>query len=174
MADAPGVRLRVGLITVSDRSAAGARADISGPVLAEIVRTQGWFVAQKAVIPDEPDQIARLLSAWADAAQVDLILTTGGTGLSPRDRTPEATSSILELSTPGIAEAMRAASLKITPHAMLSRGVAGVRKSTLIINLPGSPKGVRENLEVVLPVIKHAIALLRSDPEAEAGHAVSH
>jgi molybdenum cofactor synthesis domain-containing protein len=173
MAKSPGVRLKVGLITISDRSAAGDREDLSGPVLVEMVSAQGWSVAEKAVIPDEPGQIAQLLASWADSANVDLILTTGGTGLSPRDRTPEATLSILELSTPGIAEAMRAASLKITPHAMLSRGVAGVRKKTLIINLPGSPKGVRENLEVVLPVIEHAVALLRSDPAAEAGHAAS-
>jgi molybdenum cofactor synthesis domain-containing protein len=139
-------------------------------MLKELISAQGWQVTQEVVIPDESDQITQMLVDWADSGGLDLILTTGGTGLSPRDITPEATLPVLDRLAPGIAEAMRAASLQVTPHAMLSRGVAGVRKRTLIINLPGSPKGARENLAVALPVLGHAAALLRADPAAESGH----
>ncbi len=171
MPDSGKLALRFGLMTVSDRSAAGVRPDASGPILSELVTQMGWVVAEEAVVPDEEAEIARLLAAWADRGDLDVILTTGGTGFSLRDRTPEATLRVVERLAPGIAEAMRAASLAVTPHGMLSRGVSGIRKRSLIINLPGSPKGARENLEVVLPVLAHAAALLGGDPDAEAGHA---
>jgi molybdenum cofactor synthesis domain-containing protein len=118
-------------------------------------------VEVEAIVPDERPVIAETLLAWADEIGLDLVLTTGGTGFGPRDVTPEATHDIIERETPGLAEAMRAASLKITPHAMLSRAVAGIRGRTLIINLPGSPKAVLENLEVILPALPHAIELLQ-------------
>jgi molybdenum cofactor synthesis domain-containing protein len=162
--------LRVGILTISDRSARGERPDLSGPALQEVVSKQGWQVARCALLPDDFLAIRDLLSAWADCADFDLILTTGGTGFAARDITPEATLAVIERSAPGLAEAMRAASLRLTPHAMLSRAVAGIRKQTLIINLPGSPKGALENLQVVLPVLEHAVQLLREDPGAEAGH----
>jgi molybdenum cofactor synthesis domain-containing protein len=162
--------MRVGLLTVSDRSARGERSDASGPALAQVVIDQGWQIVRQAVLPDELILLSDLLATWADSGELDLILTTGGTGFSPRDITPEATQIVIERHAPGLAEAMRAASMKINPHAMLSRAIAGIRRQTLIINLPGSPKGALENLQVVLPVLKHAIQLLRSDPAAEAGH----
>jgi molybdenum cofactor synthesis domain-containing protein len=127
-------------------------------------------VLEQAVVPDVKAEISARLVHWADALGLDLILTTGGTGFAQRDVTPEATRDVIERETPGLAEAMRAASLRITPHAMLSRGVAGIRGRTLIVNLPGSPKGAVENLETLLPVLPHALELLREDPGAEAGH----
>jgi molybdenum cofactor synthesis domain-containing protein len=123
-----------------------------------------------AILPDEESAIRERLTAWADNAGLDVILTTGGTGFAPRDVTPEATRAVIERETPGLAEAMRAASLKVTPHAMLSRIVTGIRKKTLIINLPGSPKGAVENLQVVIPVLPHAIQLLHEDPASETSH----
>jgi molybdenum cofactor synthesis domain-containing protein len=165
------MELRFGLLTVSDRAAAGQRADASGPALAEQVRQQGWVVAHQAVVPDEAAQIQAALAGWADRGDLDVILTTGGTGFSPRDVTPEATLAVVQRLAPGIAEAMRLESLRVTPHAMLSRAVAGIRGAALIVNLPGSPKGALENLTVILPVLPHAVQLLRQDPAAEAGHA---
>ena len=162
--------LRFGILTLSDRSARGERADSSGPALALLIQAEGWSVTKQSILPDEESAIREILVNWADSAELDVILTTGGTGFSPRDATPEATRAIIEREAPGLAEAMRAASLKITPHAMLSRVVAGIRKKTLIINLPGSPKGAVENLQVVLPVLEHAIKLLQESSEAEAGH----
>jgi len=162
--------LRFGILTVSDRSASGERVDLSGPTLAQTVMEQGWQVVQRAVLPDEMTSLRELLAAWADSGEMDVILTTGGTGFSPRDVSPEATQAVIERVVPGLAEAMRAASLKITPHAMLSRAIAGIRKRTLIVNLPGSPKGARENLQVILPVLPHAVQLLREDPQAESSH----
>jgi molybdenum cofactor synthesis domain-containing protein len=126
-------------------------------------------VAAQKVVPDEFDLIANTLRQWC-AAGIDLILTSGGTGFAPRDITPEATRSVIERETPGIAEALRAESLKVTRHAMLSRGIAGIRQQTLIVNLPGSPKAVRENMEVLLPVLPHALELLADQPGSEAGH----
>lgn len=164
--------MRVGVLTISDRSSRGERADASGPVIGEIVASRlGGEVARSAVIPDDFTTIRDTLVAWADQSHLDLILTTGGTGFAPRDVTPEATRAAIEREAPGLAEAMRAASLKATPHAMLSRAAAGIRGRTLIVNLPGSPKAVRENLETILPALPHALELLRDSPEAEAGHA---
>ncbi len=162
--------LRFGILTLSDRSSRGERPDSSGPALARLIEAENWSVAKQALLPDNESAIRAILSEWADGGEVDVILTTGGTGFSPRDVTPEATRAIVDREAPGLAEAMRAASLKITPHAMLSRIVTGIRKRTLIINLPGSPKGAVENLQVVLPVLSHAVQLLQEDPASEASH----
>jgi molybdopterin adenylyltransferase len=162
--------IRIGILTVSDRSSRGERPDASGPALESAVIAKEWVVAQKAIVPDDRAVIQETLAGWADAGQVDVILTTGGTGFSPRDVTPEATLAVIERQAPGIAEAMRLASLKVTPHAMLSRAVAGIRGRTLIVNLPGSPKGAVESLEVILPVLPHAVELLIESSEAESGH----
>lgn len=156
--------LRAGVLTVSDRSASGMRTDTAGPALEEMLRSNGVEVAWTAVVPDEESEIRKTLISWADESNADLVLTTGGTGLSPRDVTPEATMAVIDRAIPCMAEAMRSASLRKTPHAMISRAVAGVRGRTLIINLPGSPKGALENLEAVLPAIAHAVAKIQGDP----------
>jgi molybdenum cofactor synthesis domain-containing protein len=166
------IDLCIGILTSSDRSARGERLDLSGERLRQAMLAQGWQVLQQAILPDEYDLLRQKLAEWADSGELDVILTTGGTGFAPRDVTPEATQAVIERPVPGLAEAMRAASLKVTPHAMLSRAVAGIRKRTLIVNLPGSPKGALENLEVILPILPHAVQLLREDPEAEAGHKI--
>lgn len=162
--------LRFGILTVSDRSARGLRADLSGPALAENVTSEGWQVIQTAVLADDLEAVRTTLSAWADDGGLDVILTTGGTGFSPRDVTPEATRQVIERDAPGLAEAMRFESLKVTPHAMLSRALAGIRGKVLIINLPGSPKAAVENLKVILPVLVHAVELLQDHPQAEEHH----
>ncbi len=162
--------LRIGILTASDRSSRGEREDASGPALVRLVGKQGWSVDRQALLPDDLFAIRDLLASWADSGQLDVILTTGGTGFSPRDVTPEATRAVIDREAPGLAEAMRAASLRITPHAMLSRIVTGIRSKTLIINLPGSPKGAVENLQVVIPVLPHAIQLLTNDPTSESAH----
>lgn len=162
--------LRFGILTLSDRSSRGERADSSGPALANLIQAEGWSVAKQSLLPDEESAIREILISWADSGEMDVILTTGGTGFSPRDVTPEATRAIIEREAPGLAEAMRTASLKITPHAMLSRVVSGIRKKTLILNLPGSPKGAVENLQVVMPVLSHAVQLLHEDPASETTH----
>lgn len=154
---------RIGILTLSDKGARGERVDQSGREIETAVSGLGQIDCYR-VIADEFDDIVRTLSGWADERQLDLILTTGGTGLSPRDVTPEATLQVTDRLVPGLAEAMRAASLAYTPHAMLSRGVAGMRGRTLIVNLPGSPRAVRENLAVILPVLPHALAKLQGDP----------
>jgi molybdenum cofactor synthesis domain-containing protein len=159
--------IRFGILTASDRSARGERADASGPALADLVCAQGWSVTKQAILPDDRSALAATMSAWADSRELDVILVTGGTGFAPRDVTPEATRDIIEREAAGLSEAMRAASLRITPHAMLSRLVAGIRGGTIIIDLPGSPKGAVENLQVVLPVLEHAVKLLH---EEDAGH----
>jgi molybdopterin adenylyltransferase len=162
--------IRIGIITVSDRSSRQERPDESGPALVKAVSQQGWKVVQTMILPDEADQVKTILIEWADGGKMDVILTTGGTGFSPRDITPEATQAVIQRSTPGLAEAMRSAGLGITPHAMLSRATAGIRSRTLIVNLPGSPKGAIENLAVLMPILPHAVQLLRDEPSAEAGH----
>lgn len=162
--------MRFGILTVSDRSSTGERDDVSGPLLAELIEEQGWETVWAGVVPDELEEIAQVLVNWSDSGKLDVILTTGGTGFAPRDVTPEATLKVIERSTPGLVEAIRAESLRLTPHGMLSRAEAGIRGSVLVINFPGSPKAVRENFEVVLPVLPHAVELLREDPDSEAGH----
>ena len=162
--------MRIGILTVSDRSALGEREDLSGPAIEELILEQGWSVSRMEIIPDERQLLIDTLGSWADSGEMDIILTTGGTGFSPRDITPEATIEVIDRETPGLPEAMRAASLSVTPHAMMSRATAGIRKRTLIVNLPGSPRGAIENLNVILPVFDHAVALLSDDPGAEAGH----
>ncbi len=170
MVDTP----RVGILTISDRSARGEREDASGPVIRSFVEERWhWEVAVQQIVPDEREVIGKTLIAWCDELRLNLILTTGGTGFAPRDVTPEATRDVLEREAPGLAEAMRADSLTKTPHAMLSRAVCGLRGITLIVNLPGSPKAVRENLETLAPALPHAIDLLREAPDSEAGHAAA-
>jgi molybdenum cofactor synthesis domain-containing protein len=161
---------RIGILTISDRGAAGQYEDRSGPVIREIVEAQGWTVAQTGIVPDERELIQARLIEWADDLGLNLVLTTGGTGFAPRDVTPEATRAVIDREAPGLAEAMRAASLKVTPHAMLSRSVAGMRGRTLIVNLPGSPKAARENLETILPALPHGLALLSEQPGEDQRH----
>ena len=154
---------RAGILTISDKGAAGEREDTSGAAIRELLGSIHATVERYEVIPDEQPKICERLRQWADGGRLDLIVTTGGTGLGPRDVTPEATWAVIDYEVPGLAEAMRAEGLKHTPMSMLSRAVAGVRGRTLIINLPGSPKGVGENLSLILPVLPHALALLRGE-----------
>lgn len=162
--------VRFGILTLSDRSSRGEREDLSGPALARLIQAEGWSVVRELILPDDESTIRQTLIDWVDGNEYDVILTTGGTGFSPRDVTPEATRSIIEREAPGLAEAMRAASLKVTPHAMLSRVITGIRKKTLVVNLPGSPKGAVENLQVIVPVLPHAVQLLKEDPGSESTH----
>jgi molybdopterin adenylyltransferase len=153
----------VGVLTVSDKGSQGKREDKSGEAIKEIFSKTDSRVVEYAIVPDERDLIKNKLVNWSDSGKVDLIVTTGGTGLAPRDVTPEATLDIIDKIVPGFAEVMRAESLKKTPHAMLSRAVAGTRKKTLIINLPGSPKAVRECLEAIMSALPHAMETLRGE-----------
>lgn len=162
--------LRVSVLTVSDRSAQGIRPDLAGPALVKACQEKNWSVVDTAIVPDEVPQIQAKLIQWCQSGQVDLIFTTGGTGFSPRDITPEATLGVIERQAPGLAEAMRLESLKITPYAMLSRSVCGIRGKTIIINLPGSPKAALENFLTVAPVLPHAVHLLQESPTSEAEH----
>jgi molybdenum cofactor synthesis domain-containing protein len=158
------------VLTVSDRCARGEATDESGPHLVARLRAAGFQVKDASVVSDEPAQVTRALLGLADVEEVALILTTGGTGLSPRDRTPEATRPVLEREAPGIAESIRAAALTRTAHGMLSRGLAGVRGRTLIVNLPGSLKAVREAFDVLGPVLPHALDLLAGEGAGPADH----
>ena len=153
--------IRAGVLTISDKASRGERTDTSGAAIVELLSTIDAAVQRSQVVPDEAGQIASTLRSWADSDELDVIITTGGTGLGPRDVTPEATAEVIERPVPGLGEAMRAAGLKHTPLAALSRGVAGVRGRCLIVNLPGSPKGVRENLSTVIDMLPHAVELLR-------------
>lgn len=155
------VNIRCGIITVSDRSSRGEREDLSGPEIRKWAERNNITVAKEVIVPDESDQIQKILIDLSDEG-LDLLLTTGGTGFAPRDVTPEATKAVIEREAPGFGEAMRMKSLEITPNAMLSRAVSGIRKRTLIINLPGSPKGARENLQFIEKAIPHAVELLRN------------
>ena len=152
------------VLTVSDRSFRGERPDGGGPLVAEILKNAGYDVGITAIVPDEQSQIEEKLRQIADSGEVQLLVTTGGTGFAPRDVTPEATLAVCERMTPGIPEAMRYASMQVTNRAMLSRAQAGIRKGTLIINLPGSPKAARENLEAVLPALSHGLEMLSGRP----------
>jgi molybdopterin adenylyltransferase len=153
--------IKVGIITASDKGYVGERVDESGKVIAEQLTEIGAEVVDYVIVPDERDILSSNLKRMADKLEIDLILTTGGTGFSPRDITPEATLDVIDRQVPGIPEAMRARSLQITPRAMLSRAVSGIRNKTLIINLPGSPKAVQECLDVILPALPHAIQILK-------------
>ena len=155
----------VGVLTVSDKGAAGDRQDKSGAVIREILSSMDARIINYDVIPDEKELIAAKLVKWADEDNLDILITTGGTGLTTRDVTPEATLAVVDRIVPGFAEAMRAESLKKTPHAMLSRAVAGTRGECLIINLPGSPKAVRECLEVIMPALPHAVETLKGQSD---------
>jgi molybdopterin adenylyltransferase len=152
--------MKVGILTVSDKGARGEREDRSGPAIRQMMETAGGKIVRAKIVPDEQDEIRAALVEWSDEG-LDLILTTGGTGFSPRDWTPEATKAVLDRETPGIAEAMRRAGMEKTPTAMLSRAAAGIRKRTLIVNLPGSEKAVRESLEAILPALPHGIEVLK-------------
>ncbi|HYA40608.1 MAG TPA: MogA/MoaB family molybdenum cofactor biosynthesis protein [Syntrophobacteraceae bacterium] len=155
---------RTAIVTVSDRGARGEREDLSGQALAEKLRAAGFEVFHKTIVADEYEEIRKVLADLSDNERAALIITTGGTGVAPRDVTPEATLSVIDKAVPGLAEAMRAASVQKTPHAMISRAVAGIRGKTLIVNLPGSPKGAVENLESVLPGLPHALDKIQGDP----------
>ena len=154
----------VAIVTVSDRGSRGERADASGKALSDCLTSEGYEVRFQTIVPDEIPEISRTLCHYADEENVALIVTTGGTGVSPRDVTPEATLAVIDRAVPGMAEAMRAASLLKTPHAMISRAVVGIRRCTLIVNLPGSPKGVMENLSALLPALPHALEKIQGDP----------
>ncbi len=161
------VRFSAGILTVSDKGARGEREDRSGPAIREIVTAMGGDVVREEIVPDEPERIRAALMAWSDAG-IELVLTTGGTGFSPRDNTPEATRAVIEREAPGLAEAMRRAGAERTPTAVLSRAVAGIRKSTLIVNLPGSERGARESLEAIREALPHGIEIM-TGRDAECG-----
>ena len=154
---------KAAVLTVSDRSSQGLRPDAAGPLVAELLTDAGYEVAFTQIVPDEKPRIEAALRQWCDRDPVDLIVTTGGTGFSPRDVTPEATIAVCQRLAPGIPEAMRYASLQVTPRAMLSRAASGIRGKTLIVNLPGSPNAAKENLEAVLPSLSHGLQMLTGD-----------
>jgi len=157
-------RYNAGVLTISNKASQGKRKDDSGDAAAKILENEGFKVAKKEIVPDNRQKIADVLRNWVDIECLSLIVTSGGTGLSPTDVTPQAMEEVIDYQVPGMAEAMRATSLKITPHAMLSRAMAGVRGTCLIINLPGSPGGVKDNLSVVLPALGHGLSKLGGDP----------
>jgi molybdenum cofactor synthesis domain-containing protein len=156
--------IKAGVITLSDKGSRGEREDLSGPEVIRMLKEAGIETVLSEVVPDEAELIAAKLVELADARRLDLVVTTGGTGVSPRDVTPDATLKVIDREIPGMAEAMRRESMLKTPHAMISRAVAGIRGATLIVNLPGSPRGVRENLAVILPALKHAVEKIKGDP----------
>jgi len=155
--------INCGVVTISDKGSRGEREDLSGKEVIRILEECTFSIEDYRIIPDEKDIIKSTLLEYADERGIDLVVTTGGTGVSPRDVTPDATAEVIEREIPGIGEAMRRESMKKTPHAMVSRAIAGIRGESLIINLPGSPKGARENLTVVLPTLKHTIEKIKGD-----------
>lgn len=157
--------IRVAVLTVSDRCFGGEAIDESGPEIVRWVAAAGWSLAGQRIVPDEVELIAGAMTGWADREVADVVITTGGTGIAARDRTPEATMMVIERTVPGIAEALRQRGAAETPNAMLGRGVAGVRRRTLVVNLPGSPAGVRDGLTVLRPVLEHAVRQLRGITE---------
>jgi molybdopterin adenylyltransferase len=159
------MEIRFGILSVSDRASRGEYEDRGGPAVEAELDAPQWSVVRRAIVPDDARSIEQSIRSWTDEDHLDVILTTGGTGLGPRDVTPEATLAASTRVVPGIAETIRAASLRHTPHAMLSRGVAGIRSQTLIINLPGSPRGAAEAVTIIRPILEHAVATLRG-----AGH----
>lgn len=161
--------MKAAIITSSDSGYAGEREDLSGPVIRELLEENGYEVVHSILLPDDRKMLAKEMARIADEGVAELLLTTGGTGFSPRDCMPEATADIVERPAPGIPEAIRAYSMTITPRAMLSRAAAGIRKSTLIINLPGSPKAVRESLEYILPALGHGLEILTGTASDCAG-----
>ena len=156
--------IKVGILTLSDKGSKGEREDLSGKALKDFSEVEGWEVIKYEIIPDEKEQIVEILKIWADKEKLDFIITTGGTGVYPRDVTPEATKEVIEKEIPGIPEYIRYISYPLTPMAALTRGVAGIRKKTLIINLPGSPKAIKEIFPKLIPIIKHAIEKIKGDP----------
>ena len=163
-----------GVLTISDKGSQGKRLDESGKTAASLLQGAGFSVVQTRIVPDDRQQIAGTLAEWVDKDCLSLIVTSGGTGLSPNDVTPQAMKEVIDFEVPGMAEAMRAESFKKTPHAMISRAMVGVRKRCLIINLPGSPGGVRDNLSVVLPALKHALEKLAGDTSDCAAPTADH
>jgi molybdopterin adenylyltransferase len=155
--------IKAGVLTISDKGFRGQRKDESGPVVAEILTKSGYIVEKQSIVPDDLEKIVECLITWVDKENLRLIVTTGGTGVSPTDVTPEAMLKVIRYQIPGMAEAMRAASLAKTSHAMLSRAIVGVRRDSLIINLPGSPEGAKENLAVILPALNHGLAKISGD-----------
>lgn len=155
--------IRAAVVTISDKGYAGQREDVSGPVLADLVREMGAEVVRTAVIPDEREEIVAMLVAFADEMALDLVITTGGTGVTPRDVTPEATKAVIEREMPGLAEVVRMEGYRQTPLAVISRGVAGIRGKTLIVNLPGNPRAVRQGMETLSPILPHTVQMIRGE-----------
>ncbi|WP_028841249.1 MogA/MoaB family molybdenum cofactor biosynthesis protein [Thermodesulfobacterium hveragerdense] len=156
--------IKVGILTLSDKGFKGEREDKTGELLKNLVEKEGWLVSKYLILPDEKEKIVEVLTSWADKEKLDLIVTNGGTGVYPRDVTPEATKEIIEKEIPGIPEFIRYISYPLTPMAALTRGIAGVRGTTLIINLPGSPKAISEIFPNLIPIIKHAVEKIKGDP----------